>query len=307
MTAKEFLSWKSVAHLADGVARSIRQSFQHQSGVRVYGIPRGGVHATQAVALEMYRSGSLPVRVDLTNDVEQADVFIDDIVDSGATRSRYLGYGKPFYSLVDKLGADAHLAGRWIVFPWEEMAQETGPEDAVIRLLEYFGEDPKREGLIETPKRLLKSWGELLGGYSIDPQSLMKTFQDGSCDEMVVLKDIEFASLCEHHILPFFGKAHVAYIPDSKVVGVSKLARLVDVYSRRLQIQERLCQQITKALDDCLNPRGSACILEAKHLCMVCRGVQKQHSTMITSSLTGVFRDDKKGARSELMNLINRR
>ncbi len=133
----------------------------------------------------------------------------------------------------------------------------------------------------------------------------MKTFEDGSCDEVVLLKDIEFVSHCEHHMLPFLGKAHIAYIPNGKVLGVSKLARLLEIYSRRLQIQERLCQQITTALDEHLKPLGSACVIEAQHLCMVARGVQKQNSVMVTSSLTGVFRD-KGEARSELLDMIGR-
>lgn len=175
-------------------------------------------------------------------------------------------------------------------------------EEAVKSLLRYIGEDLNREGLKETPARVVRSYRELFSGYDQDPASLLKTFEDGACDEMVLLKGIELVSFCEHHMLPFLGEAHIAYIPDKRIVGVSKLARLLEVYSRRLQVQERLTTQITEALDLHLKPLGSACVIEAQHLCMVCRGVQKQHSKMITSSLTGVFR--KQEVRSELLQLL---
>jgi GTP cyclohydrolase I len=176
---------------------------------------------------------------------------------------------------------------------------------AVRTLLAYLGEDPEREGLRETPERVLRGYGEMLRGYRVDVSTLFKTFEDGACDELVLLRDIPFDSLCEHHILPFSGVAHIAYIPDGKVIGVSKLARVLDAYAQRLQIQERLCVQVTRALDDHLEPLGSACILEATHSCMSCRGVRKSGSVMVTSSLTGIFRDDP-AARSELLRLIGK-
>lgn len=177
------------------------------------------------------------------------------------------------------------------------------PYEAVRHILRYIGEDPTREGLFDTPSRVVRSWSELFGGYQKDPASVFKVFEDGACDELVLLKEVEWYSCCEHHMLPFFGKAHIAYIPNGKIIGVSKLARLLEIFSRRLQVQERLCTQITKALDEYLTPLGSACVLEATHLCMVMRGVQKQNSVMVTSSLTGVFKDDI-NARSELLRLI---
>lgn len=167
--------------------------------------------------------------------------------------------------------------------------RESDPEIAVRILLKCIGENPDREGLKETPSRIIRAYKELFAGYHIEPASVLKTFEDGACDEMVLLKGIDFYSFCEHHWLPFSGKAHIAYLPDGKVVGVSKLARLLDVYARRLQIQERLCQQVTKALMEHLQPKGAACIIEASHLCMACRGVQKQHAVMVTSSLAGEF------------------
>lgn len=175
-------------------------------------------------------------------------------------------------------------------------------EEAIKLLLRYIGEDPEREGLRETPTRVIKSYDQLFSGYRQDPSSVFKVFEDGACDEMVVLREIEFWSFCEHHILPFFGQAHIAYIPDGKIVGISKLARLLEIYSRRLQVQERLTQQITSDLDKFLNPLGSACVIEAKHMCMICRGVQKQQSIMVTSSLTGAFRETP--VRAEFYQLI---
>lgn len=158
-------------------------------------------------------------------------------------------------------------------------------------LLDYIGEDVEREGLIDTPKRVVKSYQEIFSGYAQKPEDHLTVFEDGACDEMVVLKDIEFYSFCEHHMLPFFGKASIAYIPDKKVIGVSKLARLLEVYARRLQIQERIGQQVTGALMEYLNCKGAGCLLEAKHFCMVCRGVQKQNSVMVTSDLKGCFKE----------------
>lgn len=182
-------------------------------------------------------------------------------------------------------------------------ADTQAAENQVRQLLQFIGDDPGREGLLETPARVVRSYGEIFAGYKADPASVFKVFEDGACDEMVLVRNAEFYSCCEHHMQPFFGKAHIAYIPDGKVIGVSKLVRLLEVFARRLQIQERICQQVTAALDEHLKPLGSACILEAKHFCMTCRGVNKQHSEMVTSSLTGVFRS-KLEARQELLTLI---
>jgi GTP cyclohydrolase I len=181
------------------------------------------------------------------------------------------------------------------------------PLRSLIRaLLNYIGEDPSREGLLETPERVIKSYDELFSGYRFTDEKIaetLKVFEDGACDEMVVLKGIEFNSFCEHHMLPFIGIAHVAYVPSGKIVGISKLARLVDIYSKRLQVQERLTTQITAALDKHLMPKGSACVIEAKHQCMSCRGVGKQNSVMVTSSLTGVFKEEGT-TRSEFLSLV---
>tara|TARA_B100000902_G_scaffold67967_1_gene74093 strand:- start:1413 stop:1976 length:564 start_codon:yes stop_codon:yes gene_type:complete len=171
-------------------------------------------------------------------------------------------------------------------------------------LLEELGEDSKREGLLKTPERVSKSLSFLTNGYQKDPSDILKSaiFKE-DCSQMVLVKDIEVYSLCEHHMLPFFGKAHVAYIPNGAIVGLSKIPRVVDVFSRRLQVQERLTEEIQDCLHENLNPKGVAVVIEAQHLCMQMRGVQKQHSTTTTSSFSGIFMNDEK-TRAEFMNLI---
>jgi len=179
-------------------------------------------------------------------------------------------------------------------------------EECLRKIFIYLGENPDREGLKDSPKRVVKSWDRLFGGYLQKPEDMLTTFEEDDVipyNQIILLKDIEFFSTCEHHFLPFVGKAHVAYIPSDKVVGISKLARIVEIYSRRLQIQERVGNQVTQALMKHLNPKGAACIIESKHFCMTCRGVEKQNSVMVTSSLRGVFAD-RPESRQELMTLI---
>jgi GTP cyclohydrolase IA len=165
-----------------------------------------------------------------------------------------------------------------------------GLSTAVSAMLEGIGEDPYREGLLKTPERVAKSLRFLTKGYRQDPEELLKkaVFTE-AYDEMVLIRDIDLFSMCEHHMLPFFGKAHVAYIPDGKIVGLSKLARVVDVFARRLQVQERLTQQIRDAIQNVLNPKGVAVVIEARHLCMVMRGVEKINSVTTTSAMSGQF------------------
>ena len=165
-------------------------------------------------------------------------------------------------------------------------------ESYIREHLHFIGEDPNRDGLLETPSRVIGSWRELYSGYNQDPAAVLKTFEEKQCNEMVILKDIEFYSTCEHHMLPFFGKAHIGYLPSGKVVGISKLARLLEVFSRRLQIQERIGQQVVDTITDVLGSNGCGCILQARHFCMTCRGVNKQDSIMVTSSMRGLFLSD---------------
>jgi GTP cyclohydrolase I len=174
-------------------------------------------------------------------------------------------------------------------------------------VLRALGEDPERDGLVSTPERSEKALRYLTSGYSADVRQIVNgALFDVKYDEVVIVRDIEFFSLCEHHLLPFFGKMHVAYLPDQKVIGLSKIPRLVDVFARRLQIQERLTQQIAETIQELVNPVGVGVICEARHFCMMMRGVEKQHSGAITSAMLGAFRDSKE-TRNELLSLVGQR
>ena len=178
--------------------------------------------------------------------------------------------------------------------------------DAVKTLLAWAGDDPAREGLLETPKRVVKAYEEFFAGYNMDPDEILnKTFEEvAGYDEMVIIKDVQLESMCEHHMAPIIGKAHVAYIPNKRVVGISKLARIVDVYGKRLQTQETMTAQIADSIQRVLDTKGVAVVIDAAHQCMTTRGVHKTESTTITSRMLGVFRTDYR-TRSEFMNLIN--
>ena len=180
-------------------------------------------------------------------------------------------------------------------------------QDLYRELLIRIGEDPTRDGLLRTPERMEKSMAFLTRGYH---QSVTEVLHDAlfdvDYDEMVIVKDVEFYSMCEHHLLPFFGKAHVAYVPNGKVIGLSKIPRLVDVFARRLQVQERLTRQISEAITEAINPQGVAVILEASHLCMMMRGVEKQHSSTVTSAMMGVFKSQLQ-TRNEFLSLVRSR
>ena len=182
----------------------------------------------------------------------------------------------------------------------------TGKEwEATVRLLlRLIGEDPTREGLRRTPLRVKQAMQFLTSGYRQDPETILKrTFPAGNHDEMVIVKDIDFYSMCEHHLLPFFGTCHIAYLPDQRILGLSKLPRLVEAYSRRLQVQEQHTTQIAEAIDRHLKPRGVACVMEAQHLCLMMRGVQKQNARAVTSAMLGIFRTNEK-TRAEFLTLI---
>ena len=283
---KKVITWKEVFDFLTPIDKAYNT---------IYGVPSGGMIA--AGFLKQAKS---------THDIKEANIILDDLIDSGATREYYQHKcpSKKFYVLLDKQKENIK---DWIVFPWEAdhpQGEETIQQNT-IRQLQYIGEDITREGLVDTPNRIVKSWDELYKGYGQNPADIMTTFSADGYDQIILLKDIELYSMCEHHMLPFFGKAHVAYIPhpEKKIVGISKLARLVDIYARRLQIQERIGEQVTTALMKYLEPQGAACIIEATHMCMRMRGVAKQQSTMSTSSLKGAFFTSA-GARIELMGLI---
>ncbi len=263
----------------------------------IYGIPRGGIPVAYRIA------GILGCPV--TDEILEADIIVDDIVATGKTRDSVMKAGKSsvlFYALINTCTSQQC---KWYVFPWEK-SMTGSADDIPTRLLEYIGEDPLRDGLKGTPGRFLRAWKFFTKGYDEDPQKILgTTFEnEEKYDEIVVLKNIEFYSNCEHHLVPFFGKVHIGYIPDGKVVGISKLARLVECFARRLQIQERMTEQIANAIVGNLAPSGVAVVVEAKHLCMVARGVQKQNSVMQTSSLKGVMNEP--ASRLEFFNMISR-
>lgn len=186
--------------------------------------------------------------------------------------------------------------------PPEGLAQFT-TQQLYAELLSRFDEDPTRDGLLKTPERVEKAMHFLTQGYHQDPQEILRSaLFDVDYDEMVMVKDIEMFSLCEHHMLPFFGRVHIAYIPNGKVVGLSKLPRLVDVFARRLQVQERMTREIANALQEAIQPQGVGVVVEARHLCMMMRGVEKQNSSTVTSAMAGVFLEDK--TRSEFLSLV---
>jgi GTP cyclohydrolase I len=176
----------------------------------------------------------------------------------------------------------------------------------VRHILEEIGEDPTRDGLQKTPQRVDRALRYLTSGYRMDANQVLNgALFDVAYDEMVIVKDIEVFSLCEHHLLPFFGKCHVAYIPDGKVIGLSKIPRLVDMFARRLQVQERLTMQVAETINSSIRPKGVAVVMEAQHLCMIMRGVEKQNSIAVTSSMLGAFKDHQ-NTRNEFLNLVRR-
>jgi len=262
--------------------KDIKDKLQFYPSGKYYGVPRGG----------QYLAAALGNPVDTP---EEADYIIDDIIDSGATKRRYteLYPTKPFL-------APFIAESDWLVFPWE--VNENPGADNITRLLQVIGEDPNREGLKETPHRYLKFMQEFL-----TPQPFkFTTFSGEAYDELVLSSNIPFFSMCEHHLAPFFGVAHIGYIPSDKIVGISKLPRTLDKFARRLQNQERITRQVAQELTEQLNPKGVAVVLEARHLCQEMRGIKKPGIMTTTSSMTGVFKDDL-NARNEFLNLINKK
>jgi GTP cyclohydrolase I len=270
---------------------------QYDRTLRIYGVPRGGVPVALALA------GTGPFM--LVDEVGQADVVVDDLIDSGATRQRYRDY--PFYALIDKTEVgDPMYRNAWVVFPWEA-GSDGGIQDNITRIIQYVGDDPQRGGLLDTPDRVAKAWQEWCSGYGQDPAEVLKVFEDGaeSYDEMVVVRSIPFYSKCEHHMADIFGTATIAYVPDGKIVGLSKLNRLLDVFARRLQVQERLTAQVADALMEHLKPKGAGVVIKARHMCMESRGVRQQGHETVTSALRGVFKDQS-DTRREFLALADR-
>mgnify|MGYP005812922963 FL=1 len=275
-------TWDDVDTLVSGM---------NLKGKKIWGIPRGG--AIVAGMARLY--GAIVVA-----DPREADVAIDDIIDSGITaRSVYETHGLNTVALINK---ERDRIDSWVHFPWEE-SSEQDIASSVTRIIEYLGDNPRRNGLLETPQRVVKSWNTLFSGYQYNPKNDLKWFEDDT-DEMVICQGISFFSTCEHHMLPFFGTVAIGYIPNGRVIGVSKLARLVIGYSRRLQIQEQLTRQIGEALTP--HVLGVGVHVVGQHLCMMSRGVEQQASTMITNYLTGRFRESD-AARAEFLTAVQQR
>jgi GTP cyclohydrolase I len=292
------LTHKDVRNLARDVAHKINnQLMTPQTSLNIYAVPRGGIPA--ALALIPFLSTRFRAR--LVEDPKMADFVFDDIIDTGRTREQYLGH--KFFALIDKIKDDRYK-GLWVVFPWEE-TQERGYEDHVVRLLQYVGEDPNRGGLRETPARVSKAWQHWCSGYSKKPEDILKVFEDGgeSYDQMVTVQDIPIYSHCEHHLAPIFGTATISYIPDGKIVGLSKLSRLADMFARRLQVQERMTSQIAHSLQSILKPHGVGVCIKARHLCMESRGICQQGHQTITTALTGHMLNEP-SARAEFLQLV---
>lgn len=298
---KQIIDYGQLNVLVNGLKSRINTHFFGNPGgvlttrtLACYPVPRGGVPVALALV------GTMPLM--LVDDPQKADFIVDDLIDSGATELRLADETPiPFFALIDKRkwthGDD------WVVWPWEETA-EKGIEDHITRLLQYIGDDPTRGGLEETPARVAKAWKFWGSGYDADVGALLKTFEDGAegCDEMVVVKDIPFYTHCEHHLAPFFGTATIAYLPNKKIVGLSKLNRVLNVFARRLQVQERLTSQVAEALMEHLQPLGCGVVVKARHLCMESRGVCQQGHHTVTSALRGVFKDEP-AVRAEFLAL----
>lgn len=286
-----------VAEMAGKIAHTLGRR-----NITVYPVPRGGV------PVAYYLAGLLP-GISIGHSPTDANIIVDDLIDSGATEKRFKEkYGhEGFFALIDKRD-DILYGDKWIVFPWEDDGKEDkSAEDIVVRLLQRIGEDPTRQGLLETPKRVIKAWEEMTSGYKQNPKDVMKVFEDGAegYGEMVIERNLPFYSNCEHHMLPFFGTADIAYIPEKHVIGVSKIQRVLDIFAKRLQVQERLTTQVADAFMEHLQPKGVGVILRARHLCMECRGVRTQGHHMETSALRGNFLDNG-NVRSEFLALTTK-
>lgn len=310
MKEQRQVTWKELDTRTFGLARELAQAkspkfVKARKGhavIELYGIPTGGSVIAAMVAGHLRDMGR---EVDILETPIPGAWILDDICDSGSTLKPYKNYRTAVVHCRTKSLAipTIHIEAvdEWIIYPYEH--QVAGSE-IVTRMIQLIGDDPTREGLIDTPARVLKAWEEVFVGYrGIEPK--VTTFDSEGADQLITLRDIEFVSFCEHHILPFFGKAHVGYIPNGKILGLSKLARLVEYKSRRLQVQERLTEEIAKAIEETVAPKGVAVVLEAVHFCMIARGVKKAGQTMGTSVMRGVFRD-KVEARDEFLTLIGR-
>jgi len=291
------------AVMADSINRyaaTVLPSNASNACLKAYPIPRGGVPVAYMLATFNH------CRMVVVDTPEEADIFIDDLIDSGATVERY-GDAYPdklFFALIDKRNPSTSFFRKWVVFPWEvdDQNNDHSMTDNIVRLLENIGENPNRGGLRETPARVVKAWQHWTSGYTKNAADILKVFDDGAenYDQMVTVKDIPIYSHCEHHLAPIFGTCTISYIPNGKIVGLSKLSRLADMFARRLQVQERLTNQIADAIMENLQPLGVGVTIKARHMCMESRGICQQGHHTITTALSGKIKEDDR-ARSEFL------
>jgi len=312
------VSWDEVFSAVQKWYSFVVNLFSPKVSFVILGVSRGGI----IPGLLLYNSlkGQLPrlsyktvepfIEGVLREFKDQQIILVDDILDTGATieffnqEAESLGLPTPVvFTVIDK--KKDGIRDAWYVFPWETRLDEIGGRrQATIALLRSVGEDPLREGLKDTPRRVATMWDELCSGYRQSAEGVLSTtFSSDEYDEMVLLKDIRFFSTCEHHLLPFYGRVHFGYIPDGKVVGVSKIVRLVEMFSRRLQIQERMTMEIGKEFERIVQPKGVGVVVEGLHLCMMVRGVKRENATMVTSYLGGTFREND-NTRTEFLRLV---
>ena len=286
--SKTHLSWADISHRLTPIDRD---------GVTCYGVPRGG--ALLLTALMRARQTCIP---------EQADFIVDDIVDSGRTKQEWASRypHKQFFAAVDKIANPDDAKLGWVVFPWEKERGDEAPHDAVRRLLQFVGQDPDRPGLKGTPDRVCRAFAEMCDGYQQEPGDILERRFACEHRDLVIVRDIHFVSLCEHHLMPFAGKVSIGYIPSKEVIGLSKLPRLVDCFAHRLQLQEQLTHQIANAIEEHLAPDGLGVVIEATHGCMGCRGVRRHESSTVTSAVRGLLKNEPT-ARAEFMSLLQNR
>lgn len=288
------LTWQEIV----SAAKAVRD--RNPTATHVFGVPSGGIPVAALTGLPVLT----PDNLDSHN--RFSVIVVDDLVDSGRTLQRYADKGYAVDAIIRKPHSPSHLAplaatvAGWVKFPWE---RTTGPEDAVVRLLEWIGENPNREGLVDTPKRVVKAFKEMTDGLHKQPRDVLGTVFNETSDQMVVVRGIRFSSMCEHHLLPFIGTAAVGYVPDDRVIGLSKIPRLVELFAKRPQVQERMTNQIADSLMEYLSPQGVGVVIKAHHSCMGCRGVRQPDAEMITSCVLGCMKDNA-AARAELMEFI---
>ncbi len=299
------VSVEEVNNRVDQIAKKFLNEKSWQQPISIYGVPKGGLAPAYALVSSMQQRG---IDAIVTDNPQEVRIIIDDVIDSGKTRDYFLKLHSQanFIALIDKTLPDSQFKNIWVSFPWEISLEETdqSAHDIVTRLLQFIGEDPNRKELIKTPKRVIEAWKFWTQGYGKSAEEILQPLPSGNdeIDEMIMLHNIPVYSHCEHHLTPIIGIAHIGYIPKEKIIGLSKLARIVDMFSRRLQMQERLTNQIADAIFKYLEPKGTGIIVRAKHFCMITRGAQMPSGLTTTSAMRGVLLT-KPEARAEFLTL----